>query len=47
MVRWTERGIALYKVLASSGHWVVEIYPRIARNVLDIPRKGRGVDLLR
>lgn len=47
MVRLTERGIALYETLASSGQQVVEVYPGMAQDVLQIPRKGRGVDLLR
>ena len=47
MVRLTERGIALYEVLAADGQTVVEVYPGMAQDVLGIPRKGSGVDLLR
>lgn len=47
MVRLTERGIALYETLAAAGHGVVEVYPGMAQDVLGIPRKGSGVDLLR
>ena len=47
MVRLTERGIALYEVLAADGHAVVEVYPGMVQDVLGIPRKRSGVDLLR
>jgi len=47
MVRLTERGIALYELLASAGHAVVEVYPGMAQDVLGIPRKRSGVDGLR
>jgi predicted nuclease with RNAse H fold len=47
MVRLTERGIALHETLAGFGKQVVEVYPGMAQDVLQIPRKGQGVDLLR
>ena len=47
MVRLTERGIALYQVLVGAGHAVVEVYPGMAQDVMGVPRKGSGVDLLR
>ena len=34
-------------MLVADGHAVVEIYPGMAQDVLGIPRKGSGVDLLR
>lgn len=43
----TYRGIALADDLRSSGWNVIESYPGAAQDVLGIPRKNKGLDVLR
>jgi predicted nuclease with RNAse H fold len=47
MVKLTLRGIALHATLSARGFRVIEVYPGMAQDVLAIPRKRAGVDLLR
>lgn len=47
MVALTLRGISLYETLHRRGHHVIEVYPGMAQDVLSIPRKRAGIDLLR
>ena len=47
MVKLTERGMRLHALLRDAGHHVIEVYPGMAQDILTIPRKRHGVDLLR
>lgn len=47
MRKLTERGIKLKKLLESEGFKVIEVYPGAAQDVLNIPRKQKGLDKLR
>ena len=47
MRKLTERGIYLRRVLESRNFRVIEVYPGGAQDVLDIPRKQKGVDKLK
>ncbi len=47
MVRLALRGIALRERLQADGQAVIEVYPGMTQDVLDIPRKGAGLDGLR
>jgi len=46
MRKLTERGIELRKTLERMGFKVIEVYPGGAQDVLNIPRKQRGLDKL-
>jgi predicted nuclease with RNAse H fold len=46
MRQLTERGIWLRADLESKGMTVIETYPGAAQDILHIPRKGKGLDLL-
>jgi hypothetical protein len=46
MRKLTERGIKLKKILESMGYKVIEVYPGGAQDVLNIPRKQKGLDKL-
>lgn len=47
MRKLTERGIELKRLLESDGFKVIEVYPGGAQDVLDIPRKQKGLDKLK
>lgn len=47
MRKLTERGIKLKKVFEDSGFRVIEVYPGGAQDILGIPRKSKGLKLLR
>ncbi|NWG10066.1 MAG: DUF429 domain-containing protein [Nitrososphaerales archaeon] len=47
MRKLTERGIGLKKTLESEGFRVIEVYPGGAQDILNIPRKQKGVDELK
>jgi uncharacterized protein len=47
MVRMTLRGIALRETLEREGYEVIEVYPGMSQDVMNIPRKRGGVDGLR
>ncbi len=46
MEKLTRRGIQLAGLLRSYGHQVIESYPGAAQDILGIPRKGKGVQVL-
>ena len=46
MQKLTQRGIALADRLRSLGYSVIESYPGGAQDILGIPRKKKGIDLL-
>ena len=46
MQKLTQRGIALADRLRSLGYTVIESYPGGAQDILGIPRKKKGIDLL-
>ena len=46
MQKLTQRGIALANRLRSLGYTVIESYPGGAQDILGIPRKKKGIDLL-
>ncbi len=46
MKNLTMRGIALAKRLRNDGLFVIESYPGAAQDILDIPRKQKGKELL-
>jgi predicted nuclease with RNAse H fold len=46
MQKLTQRGIALANRLRSMGYPVIESYPGGAQDILGIPRKKKGIDLL-
>lgn len=46
MRQLTERGIRLKAELEKKGLTVIETYPGAAQDILQIPRKGRGLDQL-
>ena len=46
MRKLTERGIILRKVLENKGYKIIEVYPGGAQDVLNIPRKQKGLDKL-
>ena len=43
----TKRGMRLKKLLESNGHRVIEVYPGAAQDILGIPRKQKGLEVLR
>jgi len=47
MQKLTMRGIKLRKVFEEKGYEVIETYPGSAQDILGIPRKGKGIELLR
>ena len=47
MVNLTMRGIRLAKAFEEKGVSVIESYPGAAQDILGIPRKQRGIHLLR
>ena len=47
MRQLTNRGINLKKTLEKNHFKVIEVYPGGAQDILGIPRKQRGLDLLR
>jgi len=47
MRKLTARGIALKTSLQASGFKVIEVYPGGAQDILHIPRKQRGLELLK
>lgn len=47
MQKLTARGIALAAAFRERGYPVIESYPGAAQDIMGIPRKGAGVDLLR
>lgn len=46
MRKLTERGIRLKKILENKGYKVIEVYPGGAQDILNIPRKQKGLDKL-
>ncbi len=46
MQKLTQRGIKLAGILRSLGYVVIEGYPGGAQDILGIPRKSKGLDLL-
>lgn len=44
MVNLTTRGMALAKELRAMGYTVIESYPGVAQDILQIPRKGKTVE---
>ncbi len=46
MEKLTRRGIGLAGLLRSYGHQVIESYPGAAQDILGIPRKSKGIQLL-
>ncbi len=46
MRKLTERGIKLKQILEDKGYDVIEVYPGGAQDILEIPRKGKGLDKL-
>jgi predicted nuclease with RNAse H fold len=46
MRKLTERGIKLKEILENMGYKVIEVYPGGAQDVLNIPRKQKGLDKL-
>lgn len=46
MEKLTRRGIRLAGLLRSHGHQVIESYPGAAQDILGIPRKSKGIQLL-
>jgi len=46
MEKLTRRGIGLAGLLRSYGHQVIESYPGAAQDILGIPRKNKGVQVL-
>ncbi len=47
MRKLTERGIRLKGILEKEGFEVIEVYPGAAQDLLNIPRKKAGVEVLR
>jgi predicted nuclease with RNAse H fold len=47
MRKLTERGIYLRRVLESKNFRAIEVYPGGAQDVLEIPRKQKGLDKLK
>ncbi len=47
MVNLTLRGIAVRETLQAAGHAVIEVYPGMTQDVLNIPRKGASIEGLR
>jgi len=47
MRKLTERGIGLKYKIEKMGYKVIEVYPGGAQDLLGIPRKSKGVELLR
>lgn len=47
MQKLTMRGIKLRELFENKGYKVIETYPGSAQDILGIPRKGRGVEILR
>ena len=47
MRKLTQRGINLRQILEEKGFVAIEVYPGGAQDVLDIPRKQRGLDKLK
>jgi predicted nuclease with RNAse H fold len=47
MRKLTERGMNLRRILENRGFKVIEVYPGGAQDVLGVPRKQRGLEMLR
>ncbi len=47
MRKLTERGIKLKKIIEGKGFKVIEVYPGGAQDILEIPRKQKGIDELK
>ena len=47
MQKLTNRGIKLKKIFEKKGYEVIETYPGSAQDLLDIPRKKKGIEKLR
>jgi predicted nuclease with RNAse H fold len=47
MRKLTERGMNLGRILENRGFKVIEVYPGGAQDILGVPRKQRGLEMLR